>query len=199
MFEQNKIIQKERQLPRIGDAVGVNIKKWFIAIVNNNTELSTSKKLESLGYETFVPQQEIVSIINGKRKICKKVVISTLLFLHITEQERKRVVNFPFIKRFMTNISGQKDLFNRHPIAVIPDNQIQQFRNLIEKSENEVYIESLPKDIGNRAFIIGGNLKGLTGNVEQLSDGKSFFVIQLDVLGCAKVQINPEYLKILTR
>ncbi len=199
MVVQNKILPLKRQLSKIDDAVGVNIRKWFVAIVNNNTELSTSKKLNSLGYETFVPQQEIVSIIDGKRKKCKRVVISTLLFVYITEQERKQIVSLPFIKRFMVNISGMKDSFGKHPIAVIPDCQIQQFRRLIEKSENEVHIESLPKNIGSKVIIVNGALKGLTGHVVQLSDEKSFFIIQLDVLGCAKIQINPKYLKILTR
>lgn len=198
MFEQNRILLKDRRLSGIGDAVGVNMKKWFVAIVNNNTELSTSKKINSLGYETFVPQQNLLSIIDGKRKIRKRVVISTLLFVHVTEQERREIVNLPFVKRFMTDISGKKDSFGRHPIAVIPDSQIQQFRSLLEKSENEVRIESWPKNLGSKVLIVDGTLKGLSGRVTHSSNGKSFFIIQLDVLGCARVQIKPDCLKFLS-
>ena len=126
MVNLSKILQSERQLSEIGDAVGVDKKKWFVAIVNNNTELSSARKLGNLGYETFVPIQEIISDFNGKRRKRKKVVISMLLFVHVSEQERKQIVNLPFVKRFMTNVSGQKDSFGKHPIATIPNEQMDQ-------------------------------------------------------------------------
>lgn len=195
MAKPNNILQTERQLSKIGDAVGVDKKKWFVAIVNNNTELSSARKLENLGYETFVPIQEIISDFNGKRRKRKKVVISMLLFVHVSEQERKQIVNLPFVKRFMTNVSGQKDSFGKHPIATIPNLQMERFRTLIEKSDNEVYVESMPKNIGDQVGITEGRLKGLVGNVIRLPEGQTFLAVVLDSLGCAKVLINPKHLK----
>lgn len=190
MAKPNNILQTERQLSKIGDAVGVDKKKWFVAIVNNNTELSSARKLENLGFETFVPIQEIISDFNGKRRKRKKVVISMLLFVHVSEQERRQIVNLPFVKRFMTNVSGQKDSFGKHPIATIPDEQMEQLIKLLQHSESEVFIESLPKSIGEEVTICGGPLNGLTGHVVQMSQQKQCFIIQISCLGCAKIHIT---------
>lgn len=186
----NNILKSERQLSKTGDTVGVDKKKWFVAIVSNNTELSSEKKLENLGYKTFVPVQEIIYEVNGKRKKRKKVVLATLLFVHVTELERKQIVILPFVKRFMTNVSGQIDSYGKHPLAVIPDEQMNQFRTLVENSDEEIIFESMPRRIGDMVEISEGKLKGLVGNLIQLPDGHSFLAIALDSLGCAKVLIS---------
>ena len=195
MAKPNNILQTERQLSKIGDAVGVDKKKWFVAIVNNNTELSSARKLENLGFETFVPQQEIISDFNGKRRKQKKVVISMLLFVYVSERERKQIVNLPFVKRFMINVSGQKDSSGKHPLAVIPDDQMNQFRTLVENSDEEIIFDSMPRRIGDNVEITEGNLKGLIGSIIELSEEQSFFVIALESLGCARVLISSKSIK----
>ncbi len=195
MAKPNNILQTERQLSKIGDAVGVDKKKWFVAIVNNNTELSSARKLENLGFETFVPQQEIISDFNGKRRKQKKVVISMLLFVYVSERERKHIVNLPFVKRFMINVSGQKDSSGKHPLAVIPDDQMNQFRTLVENSDEEIIFDSMPRRIGDNVEITEGNLKGLIGSIIELSEEQSFFVIALESLGCARVLISSKSIK----
>ncbi len=195
MVNLSKILQSERQLSEIGDAVGVNERKWFVAIVNNNTELSSSRKLENLGYETFVPLQEIVSESNGKRRKRNRVVIPSMLFVHVTEQERKQIVNLSFIKRFLTDIAGSKDALGKHPLAIIPDEQLQQLRTILIHSESYVYIESMPKSIGDRVEIVKGDLRGLKGYVTGFSDDHSYFYIQLNALGCARLLIDTSIVK----
>lgn len=37
----------------VGDAVGLEKSFWFVAIVNNNTEKSSSEKLQKMGIETY--------------------------------------------------------------------------------------------------------------------------------------------------
>lgn len=195
MVKTNEISPTKRQSTDTAGAVGVNSRQWFVAIVNNNTEQACSRKLLTFGYQSFVPIQEFVTVINGKRRKRTHVAISSLLFVHVTEQERKDIVNLPFIKRFMTDHTRPKDFCGRHPLMTIPDCQMEPLRNLIDNCEEEIRIESLPKNIGEKVRITGGKLKGLTGNVIRLSDGKTFFVIQLENLGCAKVLINPHFLK----
>lgn len=190
MNRHNIIPKRERQLSETGDAVGVDKKKWFIAIVKNNTELSSSMKLGQMGYETFVPLQDIVYEYNGRLKKRKKVVVSTYLFVHVSDKERRQIVNFPFVLRFLTNISGKRDSFGKHPLAIIPDEEMSKFCTLVEKSETEIFIEATPKDTGEEVEIRSGKLKGLSGHVIHVSEEKHFFILQISCLGCAKVSVN---------
>src|SRR5574344_1872956 len=85
----------------VDDAVGGRKRSWFIAIVNNNTEGSCGELLKKLGYDCFIPiQKETQLSSNGTKKTINRVVMSAALFIHLTEAERKTVVNYPFIKRF---------------------------------------------------------------------------------------------------
>lgn len=195
MKRHNSIQKRECQLSEIGSAVGVDKRKWYIARVKNNTELSSSEKLRKMGYETFVALQEIVEEHNGKRMKRKKVVASTYLFVYVTEKERKEIVNLSFILRFTTNTSGQVDTFGRKPLAIIPDKEMDQFRTLIEKSETEVCIEAFPRKNSRKVKICSGALKGLSGYAIHVSEEKHFFVMSLSYLGCAKISISNGVLK----
>ena len=64
-------------------AVGVpkEGRKWYIAIVGFNTEKSSNKKLTSLGFETYLPVQEYISVWkDGRRKKRERIVIPTVIF-----------------------------------------------------------------------------------------------------------------------
>ena len=88
----------------VGDAVGIPGRQWYVAFVGQNTEKSCREKLQRLGYDCYVAtQDEIHQWRNGRRHHVERVVISTIVFVHATEDERRDIVNLPFIKYFMTD------------------------------------------------------------------------------------------------
>ncbi|MDE7410017.1 MAG: UpxY family transcription antiterminator, partial [Muribaculaceae bacterium] len=88
----------------VGDAVGVESRKWFVAIVNHNTEKAVQERLDGLGYETYVAKQTVVRIWkNGRKAKVDKVIIPSLVFVKCTQKERHEIVSLPYIKRFMTD------------------------------------------------------------------------------------------------
>lgn len=38
----------------VGDAVGVDSRKWYVAVVNNNSEKKVQERLEKMHYEAYV-------------------------------------------------------------------------------------------------------------------------------------------------
>lgn len=42
----------------VGDAVGVETRKWFVAIVNNNSEKAVQERLVKMNYESYVAKQK---------------------------------------------------------------------------------------------------------------------------------------------
>ncbi len=176
-----------------GDTVGVpddKQKKWFVAIVNNNTEKSCGEKLAQMGYEVYVPiQREMHQWKNGKRKWIDRIVLSCMVFIHCTETERKRhIVYLPFVSRFMTNRAKTVNGF--HSPAVIPDVQMNLFKYILYASETPVNIEQRPLHIGDKVRVRRGGLIGIEGNIIHGKDGHTDFVVQLDILGYAKMNIS---------
>lgn len=163
---------------------------WFIAFVGNNQEKSAARRLEGMDYEVYLPVQEVVSVWkDGRKKLRERVVLPNLLFLRLTERERKDVVTLPFVKRFMVDRAGQADAYNRHPLAVIPDAQMERFKFMLGQDELEISMEPLTLKTGDAVRIIRGSLVGLEGYVYQGNTGKSYVAVKLDFLGCAIAEV----------
>lgn len=185
-------------LDGIGDAVGVEKKFWFVAIVNNNTEKSSSEKLKKMGVETYVPVQNEIRIRkSGKHAKLERVVIPSVIFIRCSENKRKEIVNYPFINRFMINRAGSANKSLYKPLAVIPDAQIQQLMFMIGNSDSPIYITNKPLGKGDLVRVIRGSLAGLEGEVIDLSSDKTELVVGLDYFGCAKLTIDSINLELI--
>ena len=182
---------------KVGSAVGMDKKQWFVAIVKNNTERKCSEQLRRLGYDTYVPvQQETRQWKNGRINTVPRVVIAAVVFLYISEQERREVVNMPFIHKFMTNRAEPADRYNRHPLVVIPDSQMKNFRFLLENTDSNVtIIDHIAA--GKIVIVTSGVLKGLTGIVSDIDDENSMVGIRIDGLGYACVRIQKNQITII--
>lgn len=174
-------------------AVGIelNDRKWYIAIVRNNTEKSSSLKLRDLGYEVFLPvQEETYFWKDGRKRRRNRVLLPGMVFVYVTEKQRKKIVTLPYINRFMVNRAGCINSYNRHPIAIIPNEQIEHLKYMLGDKNAMVNIEPLNLETGDRVRVIRGNLKGLEGNIYQKTNGNSYVVIRLENLCCASVRVS---------
>lgn len=174
-----------------GSAVGVEIRKWFIGIVKNNTEIQCQERLTRQGYEVYVPTQEhILVTAKGRKKTTNKVILPAKILIYATEKERKAAVANPYILRFMTDQARMPDSFGRHPLATIPDSQISDLKFMLGHSDRPVSIEYADISLGDTVEIIRGSLKGLTGTVLQPTTGNTRLYLSLNCLGYASVEID---------
>ena len=195
---------------KVGGAVGLFgpkrlPRRWYIAIVNNNTEKACAQRLmktfagwvsEGKNCEVYVPvQRELRRWRNGRRAAVDRIILPTFVFVRCTEAERRHDVAYiPFIKRFFVNIAGAA--VNGHrPVAVIPDSQMAALRRMVEGADDPVTINARPLRLGERVRVNGGKLVGLEGNVYRESDGSTHLVIKIDILGCAMVKIARDLLE----
>lgn len=176
-----------------GDAVGVSSRHWFVAFVGHNAEKSCRDQLVKAGYEAFVAsQQEVHYWRNGKRKLIEKVIITNYVFVHVTEAERRLIVNFPYIKSFMVNKSGKPKENGSRPLAEVPDSQIEMLKYMLHRAEYPVqFLSTFAK--GDKVKVIRGSMAGVEGNVVEMKDASDKFIgINIGFLGCAIVRISPE-------
>lgn len=177
-----------------GDAVGVPA-SWYVAIVRHNTEKASAERLSEAGYTTYLPTQRDVRVWrNGRRAIVTRVVIPTMIFVRCTEAERRQIVMLPYISRFLSDRASGRGIGN---VARIPDRQIQTLRFMLGQSDKPVYLVSDFRK-GDRVKVVRGALKGLEGSIIKTPEGASMLTVGIDYLGCARVEIEPSDVKLVT-
>ena len=189
---------EDSQVPsaqKVDDAVGVPNRQWFVAIVGRNTEKACRERLSALGYESYVATQMETRVWRtGQKKQGERVLISNILFIHVTERERLEIVKLPYINYFLTDKAGHTNDFGRHPLAVIPDSQMDMLRFMLYHADSPVSFTSEPLRLGDHIRVIRGQLTGCEGYVAK--DGnQTHLVVRIDFLGSAQVSISSDDLE----
>lgn len=185
-------------LSGVDDAVGVERRQWFIAILNNRSEKATAEKLNDLGIENYLPTQTVVRVWkNGKKAKVVKVVIPAVIFIHCTERERREIVALPFIFRFMTNKAGVATNSGGKPLAIVSDEEINRLKFMLGQSDIPVAITDRPYKKGDRVRVLRGCLAGLEGEVLDLKSSQSELTVCLEHFGCAKLVIDTLNLEVI--
>lgn len=180
-----------KQAPETPVASPAATPKWFVAIVNNNTEKAVGERIAKLGFETYVATQTVYRTWrNGKRARIEQVLLPALVFVRCTERERRELVNLPYVNRFMTNKAADRGSSLTSPLAVIPQRQIDTLRFMLGQSDIPVTFVSRPYSVHDRIRVARGKLTGLEGEVVRTSEGKSELIVRIDILGCASVSID---------
>lgn len=178
---------------RQSNAGGVPKRQWFVAIVKPHTEEYCSKQVQKLGHEAYVAsQQETRVYANRHRRTVSHVIISGIVFIRATEEERIQILKTcPSIPAFLTNKASKPNEFGRRPMAVIPDSQMETLQFMLYHADTPVDFTSTPPQLGDRIRVIRGPFVGFEGFVTQ-DDKKTELVITIDFLGAAKTVIGVE-------
>lgn len=167
-------------------------KQWFVAMVSPRTEMKCAESLYRHGYETYVASQpEERTWSRGRKKIVDRVVISSMVFVKTTEQERLAVVaHNPYVKRFLVDRSRERNSYGRSPVAVISDREIDLLRYMLRDSDNYVEYQERHFTAGDRVKVLRGTLAGVEGVVRRYGDDRTELFVDLDILGSVKVMIS---------
>jgi transcription antitermination factor NusG len=196
MCLEQKKVQELATVMGTGGAAGISEsadleRKWYIACVGSNREKSSRERLMAMGYETFVASQEEVKVYkNGdrkKRKKIERVVITQYIFLHITETERRKVVEEPCIRFFMLDRS-----YGQRTFATVSDEQMRLLRRMLGQTSHTVQFAASEFTIGEEVTVTGLGTQDLTGHVVRLRGESGAYVgVRIDVLGCAYLEVDP--------
>ena len=146
---------------------------WYAAYTRVNQELVIKKKLDELGVENYLPQEERVRETPLGRKKIRVILIHGMIFIRTD-----KATSFSLLNDHMLNVVYLKDREGRRSL-IIPDKQMEDFMFLLDFSTDGV--EVLNKDLkrGDRVRVIKGPLLGLEGELVRLK-GHKRVVIRLD-------------------
>ena len=157
------------------------MKKWLVAYVRLHHEKKTAERLTAMNIENFLPVQEEIRQWTYRKKKIERVVIPMMIFVHVDAAERSQVLTLSAISRYMV-------LHGEHTPAVIPDEQMERFKFMLDYADEAVEMCAAPLVPGELIRVVKGPLKGLEGELVEV-DGKAKVVVRLDLLGCAGVDM----------
>lgn len=157
------------------------MKKWLVAYVRLYHEKKTAERLTAMHIENFLPIQEEIRQWTYRKKKVERVVVPMMIFVHVDVAERSQVLTLSAVSRYMV-------LRGEHVPAVIPDEQMERFKFMLDYSEEAVEMCAAPLEPGELVRVIKGPLTGLEGELVEM-DGKAKVVVRLDMLGCAGVDM----------
>lgn len=165
------------------------MKNWLVAYVRLYHEKKTCARLTTLGIEHFLPVQQEFHQWSDRVKKVERILIPMMIFVHVTSEERQQVLSLAAISRFMV-------LRGSSIPATIPDAQMEQFKFMLNYSEEPIELRLTPFLPGQQVRVIKGPLIGLEGELVTLS-GKSKVIVKLNSLGYAQVDMPADFVKLI--
>lgn len=158
-------------------------KYWIALFVKMNSERSVGLKLSKMGIVTYVPTQKQVRQWSDRKKTINKVMIPMVVFAQVDRQIEKRLISYSFIHKLLS-YPGEKD------VAIIPDDQIEKLRFMLNNADSEVQISDNILEEGMCVRVIRGPLRGLEGELCNVVDRNISVAIRINCLGCACVNVS---------
>ena len=156
-------------------------RQWLVAYVQSCLEKKTAQRLTSMGIECYLPVQNEIHQWSDRRKKVERLVIPMMIFVHVSPQERPLPLTLQAVSRYMV-------LRGESTPAIIPEEQMERFRFMLDYSPEVVEICSTPLAQGDAVKVIKGPLAGLEGELVTLI-GKCKVAIRRDMRGCAHVDM----------
>ncbi len=163
-------------------------KVWLAVYVKVHQEQKMSERLCICGVENFVAIQQEYRQWSDRIKLIKRVVLPMIVFVHVTLAQRRQVLKMPSAVRYLVACG-------EHSPAVIPDEQMDKFKFMLDYSPEAVNVISIPIKRGEKVQIIKGPLAGMTGEIVTVGSEKEIGIC-LDALGYACVKVPAGYLNL---
>ena len=160
---------------------------WYVAHTRVNQELWIKKKLDELGIENFLPQEEQVRETPLGRKTIRVLLIHGMIFIHTDKATSFSLING-------LNILYLKDIEGRHSL-IVPDKQMHDFMFLLDFSPSGVEVLNKNLKRGDRVRVIKGPLQGLEGELVRLMGHKRVVIRLEGVVSIATSYIPGSFLE----
>ena len=165
----------------------VENKHWHAVYTASRAEKKVRERLAEVGVECFLPVQTVVRQWSYRKAKVVVPVIAGMVFVRVERKEWVKVLEVRGVVSFL-KLRGE-----REP-AVIPDKQMEDFRFLVDFSEEAVEMVNEDITVGDSIQVVKGALKGLEGELVQFR-GETKVAVRIDLLGCALVDIPASFVE----
>lgn len=149
--------------------------EWYAVYTKTNGEKKIFKNLVREKIESYLPLTKILRQWSDRKKWVEEPFFRNYVFVRVSHVEFFKVLNFPGVVSYVS--------FGGIP-QVIPLEQINNIKRLIEQQEREVILSKENIERGQYAEVLAGPFRGMNGEVVKIC-GNYRIVIRIDALGCS--------------
>lgn len=160
---------------------------WHAVYTASRCEKKVRERLMQQGIDCFLPVQTVLRQWKYRKKRVEIPIISGTIFVRISTTQYLTVLQTQGVVSFL-KLRGEQQP------AIIPDNQMETFRFLIENAEECVELINENLSVGDYVSVIKGPLKGLEGELVSFN-GCSKILIRIDSMGCALANIPTTFVE----
>lgn len=164
-----------------------NRKHWYAVLTRTNAERKVRDYFLLQEVDHFLPIQTRVIERNGKRIERECLLLPRMVFVNVTKSQMAAVRNTMNVYDFLRDPSTNAP-------TCIPDEQMANFRYMLDYSEEQIIItgEEIPQ--GTRVVVAKGGLQGLRGELVRYNN-KYHILVRIDMFGSAMVSIPASYVR----
>ena len=162
---------------------------WHAVLTASRAEKKVRDRLEELGVECFLPVQTVLRQWTYRKSRVVVPVIAGLV--RVGRQEQVKVLQTKGVVAFL-RLKGEAGA------AVIPDKQMEDFRFLLDFSEEAVEMTNENIKAGDLVRVVKGSLRGMEGELIR-HKGVTKVLVRIDMLGCAMVNIPASFVEKLNK
>ncbi len=160
---------------------------WHAAFTASRAEKKVRDRLVEQGVECFLPVQTVVRQWTYRKARVVVPVIAGLVFVRVSRQEQVKVLQTKGVVAFL-RLKGESGA------AVIPDKQMENFRFLLDFSEEAVEMTNENIKAGDLITVVKGPLRGMEGELIRRK-GVTKVLVRIEMLGCAMVNIPASFVE----
>ena len=162
-----------------------------------NTELKTKRKLDEAGIRNFIPMDCRIQIMRGCKRKTYVPVVRNLMFVYSNEDALA-----PFLAADSKFQYTYRRGGHRNEPMVVPDEQMEEFMNALEKTEHPLFYTAGELDLakGTHIRVIGGPLDGIKGVFMKVKGARSKrLVVMIPETMAVAVSVDPDLIEVLEK
>ncbi len=165
-------------------------KSWFAVYCRPRSEKKVADILSNKGVETYLPIQKQLRKWSDRLKKVDVVVIPMILFVKFNSMSLNELLKYPNVIKIFTT-PGSK-----YP-ATISDKEISKLKFILGQSDIPVEYDPSIFKVNDTVRVVRGNLMGLTGKVLDKGEDIAELVVNLPMLGGARLKIEKINLELI--
>ena len=147
-----------------------DIPHWYALRTTYGREKKAYDYMSAKGITAFYPTNNVVKVINGKRKVVTESLLPNIFFAYGTEEQLKTFVydnvNLPFLRFYYrhVHVGGR---IEKTPL-IVPDSQMDSLKIICSADADNtiVSLTEVPKfEKGQLVRVVDGAFKGVVGKV----------------------------------
>lgn len=165
-------------------------KFWIAAYTKPRFEKKTASELTKLGVETYVATQFQIRQWSDRKKEIEIIVIPSIVFARVFNQQLNTILFHRNILKVITKPGEKK-------AAKIPSIEIDKLKFILGQTDTPVLFDPNIISVHDTVRVVRGPLAGLKGEVVNCNNGTSELIVQIDLLGGARMTVDKIELELM--